>query len=281
MAGTQVHAGRVGIVTGGASGIGRSTALLLASQGAKVCVADLDLEAAEGVAKEIAAAGGDAFAHPLDVASPEQNDAAVEAAVARFGALHLAYLNAGVARQSSVLGGDIDIWDRVVAINLSGVYYGMHSAAKAIVAAGGGAIVATASIAGMTGGRGMPSYFATKHGVIGLVRAGAAELTRHGVRVNAVCPGVIDTPILGANHGKPEIADDVLGQGHLFGRCGRPEEVARVVSFLLSDDAGFVTAAAWPVDGGLTGAPGGPGSEEADAFMEQIQGEFSAGSKAF
>ena len=151
MAGSQTHAGRVGIVTGGASGIGRATATLLARQGAKICIADLDLEAAEAVVKEIGAAGGEAFAHRIDVAVPEENEAAVEATVSRYGALHLAYLNAGVARQSSVLEGELDIWDRVVAINLSGVYYGMHSTAKAIVEAGGGAIVDASRVTGRVG----------------------------------------------------------------------------------------------------------------------------------
>jgi NAD(P)-dependent dehydrogenase (short-subunit alcohol dehydrogenase family) len=205
----------------------------------------------------------------------------VAATVERWGGLHLTYLNAGVAKLSSVLGGEIEIWDRVVAINLSGVYYGMHSASKAIVESGGGSIVATASIAGMTGGRGMPSYFATKHGVIGLVRAAAAELAQHGVRVNAVCPGVIDTPILGSNYGNEDVTTSILGQGHLLGRCGRPEEIARGVSFLLSEQASCVSAAAWPVDAGMTGAPGGPARPELDELMQSVQGQFSAGSKAF
>lgn len=278
---SKLHGGRVAIVTGGASGIGRATARLLADQGAKLCIADIDSERAESVAKEIGQAGGEAFACQVDVASPAENDAMVARTLERYGALHLAFLNAGVARHSTVLDGDVEVWNRVVAINLTGVYLGMRSAAKAIVDAGGGAIAATASIAGLAGGRGMPSYYATKHGVIGLVRAAAAELARHGVRVNAVCPGIIDTPILGAHHGVEEITDGLLGQAHLLSRIGKPEEVAQVVSFLLSENASFVSAAAWPVDAGMTGAPGGAGTAEGDAFLETILSQFSAGSKAF
>ncbi len=276
----RMHEGRVAVVTGGASGIGRATASLLAAEGARVCIADLDLAAAEAVVKEIGEAGGEAFACPADVSRVEDNQAVVGRTLDRYGALHVAFLNAGVARLSSVLDGDVEIWNRVVAINLTGVYLGMRAGAGPMVEAGGGSIIATASIAGMIGGRNMPSYYATKHGVIGLVRSAASELARHGVRVNAVCPGVIDTPILGAHHGS-EGMTQVLGAGHLVNRIGQPEEVAQVVSFLASDRASFVTAAAYPVDGGMTGAPGGGGNEDLDALMVGIAREFSSRSKAF
>ncbi len=276
----RTHEGRVALVTGGASGIGRAVARLLAAEGARVCIADVDLAGAESVVKEIAEAGAEAFACPADVSRVEDNEAMVHRALERYGALHVAFLNAGVARHSSVLGGDVEVWNRVVAINLTGVYLGMRAVAKPMAEAGSGSIVATASVAGLIGGRGMPSYYATKHGVIGLVRSAASELARHGVRVNAVCPGVIDTPILGAHHGA-EAVTQVLGAGHLVNRIGQAEEVAQVVSFLASDRASFVTASAYTVDGGMTGAPGGPGNEELDTFMSSILREFSSGSKAF
>ena len=275
-----IHADRIAIVTGGGSGIGRATAARLAAEGARVCVADIDFANAETVAKEIAEAGGEAFACGVDVAEEAGNERMVEATVARYGALHLVHLNAGVAKFSSIVDGDVELWRRVVDINLTGVYLGMRSAAKPLIAGGGGVIVATASIAGLVGGVGMPSYYATKHGVVGLVKSAAAELAPHSIRVAAVCPGVIDTPILGPAHGVAEITDGVLAQGQLIKRCGQPDEIARVVSFLMSDQASFVTGTAWPVDGGMTAAIGIGGDGEDDAALEQMIGGFSAGSKA-
>jgi NAD(P)-dependent dehydrogenase (short-subunit alcohol dehydrogenase family) len=252
-------AGRVAIVTGGASGIGRATALAFARQGARVCVADLNAEGAERVAKEIAGAGGDALAVPLDVTDVGQNEAAVRRTVERFGALHVAFLNAGIAVPSTVLAGDVDVFDRTLAVNLRGVYLGLRAVAPALIQAGGGSIVATASVAGLRGGAGMPAYYASKHGVVGLVKAAAAELAPHRIRVNAVCPGIIDTPILGPLHGMKEFTEGVFARLHLVNRVGQPEEVAELVSFLASERAAFVTGCAWPIDGGITASitPGG------------------------
>jgi NAD(P)-dependent dehydrogenase (short-subunit alcohol dehydrogenase family) len=269
--------GRVALVTGGASGIGRASALAMAAEGARVCVADLDGDGAERVAKEIEAAGGEALACAGDVSKPEDDDAMVHAAVKRFGALHVAHLNAGTAIPSSILGGDVAAFDRVLAVNLRGVFLGLRAAAPALVEAGGGSVVVTASVAGLRGTAGMPSYYASKHGAIGLVKAAAAEFAPLRIRVNAVCPGVIDTPLLGPAHGQAALLEGVLGRLHPIGRVGHAEEVARVVVFLASEAASFVTGSAWPVDGGCHSILGGRMDERAAADMQSAMAGLGAG----
>lgn len=273
---SELHRDRVALVTGGGSGIGRASARRLAAEGARVVIADLDGAAGERVVKEIAEAGGEAFACRVDCATPEGNDEMVRRTLDAWGALDVAYLNAGIARGSSIRGGDLAVWDEVIAVNLRGVFLGMRAVIEPMIARGGGSIVCTASVAGLRGGRHMPSYYASKHGVVGLVKAAACEFAPHRVRVNAVCPGVIDTPILGPAHGVKTVTD-LLGRGHLLGRVGQPEEVAALVSFLASDQAGFITGVAYPVDGGMTAGLGGASDEADDSQGAALHRTLSAG----
>ena len=244
--------GRVAVVTGAGSGIGAATARLLGELGATVWCADLNADHAEQVAKEIRGAGGAAEAYALDVSDYEQHRALAVAVGQRNGALHIAHLNAGIPSYAGVATTSVEEFDQVTAVNLKGVFYGLKTLIPLIVGAGGGSVIVTSSLAGLMGIPGGISYTAAKHGVIGLARGAAAEFAAAKVRVNAICPGGIDTPILGPLHGNEEMLSALVAVGHPLKRMGQAEEVAHLVAFLASDDSAFITGATMPIDGGAS-----------------------------
>ncbi|RDD90325.1 SDR family NAD(P)-dependent oxidoreductase [Streptomyces parvulus] len=247
---TPEFTGRVALVTGAASGIGLATARRLGAAGARVVVADHNAEGAREAVAALTAEGVEAAAVELDVTRPESVEAAVRFTVDTFGGLDLAVNNAGIGGPSAPTGAyDVEAYQRVVRTNLDGVFYSMRYELPVMEAAGRGAIVNVASILGSVGFAGSPAYVAAKHGVVGLTRTAGAEYAAKGVRVNAVGPGFIDTPLLNA---MDEAAHAGLVALHPAGRLGRSEEVAELIAFLLSDRASFVAGGYHLVDGAYT-----------------------------
>lgn len=248
--------GKVALVTGGGSGIGKATAIIFAREGAKVMVADLNGEAAEQVKEEIIARGGEAAAVQADVSKEADARAMVEATVDAFGTLDVAFNNAGIEGLISPTHEyPVRDWQRIIDINLTGVWLGMRYQIPVMRENGGGAIVNTASILGLVAFENTPGYTAAKHGVIGLTKTAALENAKHGIRVNAVCPGFIETPLVmerGVQAGRdPEVYEE-LKRLHPMGRLGQSVEIAEAVAWLSSNAASFVTGAALAVDGGYT-----------------------------
>lgn len=242
---------KAALVTGAGSGIGAAIARLLAANGARVLVADIEERSAAAVAAELRAAGGGAAHCHVDVANPDSVKAMVDFAVAAFGELKLAVNNAGISGPLAPTADfGVDDWRRIIDVNLSGVFYGLKYEIPAILAAGGGAVVNTASMFGSVARADYPAYVAAKHGVVGLTKAAALDYATKGVRVNAVGPGVVETPLLEKH------ADDAMKASltalHPVGRMGKPEEIAELTAFLLSDRAKFITGAHYLIDGGCT-----------------------------
>lgn len=248
---TYDFTGKVAIVTGAASGIGAAVAKALAADGASVVLADLDRRGAEDVAEAIVAKGGKAIALETNVADALEVEAMVETAKRTYGGLHLAVNNAGIGGPSAPTGEyPLEGWHKVIDTNLHSVFYGMRYQIPAIIASGGGAIVNMASILGSVGFANAPAYVAAKHGILGLTKVAAMEYAKLGVRINSIGPGFIDTPLLSKN--LDEAALTYVRGLHPVGRLGTSEEVAALTSFLLSDQASFITGSYHLVDGGYT-----------------------------
>ena len=248
--------GRVALITGGASGMGKVASALFATEGASVVLTDVADEAGKEVAKEIEAAGGQAAYVHADVASEDDARAMVEAAVERFGGLHVLYNNAGVMLpdDGSVDSTDASVWDRTLDINVKGVAFGCKYGIPAMIASGGGSIVNVASfVAWMGAATSQTAYTASKGAVLSMTREIAVEYARKGIRCNALCPGPIDTPLLAEL-----LSDPARRQRRLvhipIGRLGRAEELAKAALFLASDDSSYMTGASLIVDGGITAA---------------------------
>jgi NAD(P)-dependent dehydrogenase (short-subunit alcohol dehydrogenase family) len=232
--------GKVAVVTGGASGIGAATVALLRAEGARVAALDLRIDDADAdVAIEV------------DVSDATAIGAAIDRVASELGGLDVAVNAAGI---SPMPEGFTDVgpdgWAKVIAVNLSGVFWSMQAEIRQLLDGRGGAIVNVSSGAGLVGFAGLPAYVASKHGVLGLTKTAALEYARRGIRVNAVCPGMVRTPMLSGSLSREEI--DKLGRHSPIGRVAEPEEIAAVIAQLASDDARYVTGVAMPVDGGAT-----------------------------
>ena len=240
---------KVAIVTGAGSGIGRQIAIMYAAEGAKVVVSDISEKGGKETVSMILENGGEAIFIVADTSSAEKNKMLVEETVKQYGALHIACNNAGIGGPLAPTGEyPLYGWEKVIGINLSGVFYGMRYQIPAILAAGGGAIVNIASILGQAGSRYSPAYVAAKHGVVGLTKTAALEYADKNIRINSVGPGYILTPLL-TNTLSEEQMKPLVGL-HPIGRLGQPEEVAELVLWLSSSKASFVTGSYYAVDGG-------------------------------
>jgi len=243
--------GRVVIITGGANGIGRASGAVCAREGARVVLADIDQEGGELAVKTIADRGGEVIFVPTDVRDPDSVSRLVDQAVATFGRLDGAFNNAGIEGEAVATESCTpEAWRRVLEVNLTGTFFCLQAELRAMDG-DGGSIVNCASVAGLVGFEDAAAYVASKHAVIGLTRSAALEMAARGIRVNAVCPGVVDTDMITRSTGGDPDATAALIAMEPIGRMGRPEEIGEAAAWLMSDRSSFITGEAIAVDGGL------------------------------
>ena len=244
--------GKVALVTGAGSGIGRATALVFAREGAKVVVADIVVEGGQETVQQIEVAGGEAIFVKADVSQAADVEALVTQTVETYGRLDCAFNNAGIeGGMKLTIDCTKEEFDQTIAVNLTGVWLCMKYEIQQMLSQGGGAIVNTASAAGLVGFPSLPDYVASKHGVVGLTKTAALEYAKSGIRVNAVCPGVIQTPMVERGAQLSPGFDELALSMEPVGRFGQPAEVGEAVVWLCSDAASFVTGIPMQVDGGL------------------------------
>jgi NAD(P)-dependent dehydrogenase (short-subunit alcohol dehydrogenase family) len=242
---------KVAIITGGCSGIGRATAILLASEGAKIVIADMDEAGAKETIALITASKGESIFVKTNTSIASDSKNVVDQTIEKYGRLDIAFNNAGIGGLTlPVADYPIEEWDKVIGINLSGVFYGMHYQIPAMLKSGGGSIVNMSSILGSVGTKNLSAYVAAKHGVIGLTKAGALENADKKIRINAVGPGYISTPLLTKTLDTKTIGS--LATLHPIGRLGTAEEVAELILWLSSSRSSFVTGSYYTIDGGYT-----------------------------
>ncbi|MBF7731601.1 SDR family oxidoreductase [Pseudomonas sp. N040] len=250
---STTHSGQVALVTGGAAGIGRTTAVQFAARGIKVVVSDVDAEGGEATAALIRGAGGEACFVRCDVTRESEVAALMAAVLARYGRLDYAFNNAGIEiEQGRLAEGSESEFDAIIGVNVKGVWLCMKHQLPVMLAQGGGAIVNTASVAGLMAAPKMSIYCASKHAVLGLTKSAAIEYAKKKIRINAICPGVIDTDMFRRAHEADPKKGEFAAAMHPLGRIGKAEEVASAVLYLCSDAAAFITGVALPVDGGAT-----------------------------
>ncbi len=275
-------AGKVALITGGGSGIGEATAVRFQEEGAKLVVVDINGDGAARVAAALRAHGGEATSFSADVTDPEAVQAMIQHAVQTFGRLDILHNNATALEIGAVENLSLEGWNRTLAVNVTAPFLATKYALPVMIAQGGGAIVNTASVSGTRGDYGMSAYNASKAAVINFTRSAAIEYAAKGIRMNCVCPGAIDTPaiqaltgsgvetphmsVAGSPAGLPTLSDETreklrarMAGAHPIGRLGLPREIANLVLFLASDEASFITGAAYIIDGGLTAHTGLPG----------------------
>ncbi len=252
--------GKTAVVTGGALGIGRAVCQILAGRGAAVAILDIDEKSGNELCSEIENAGGSAMFERLDVSDSNSVQTAVEAANAAFGSIDLLAVSAGIQRYGTATTTDDKQWDEVLGVNLKGAWNAARAALPFMLEAGGGSIVNVSSVQALASQQNVLAYTVSKHGLIGLTRSMAMDFAKDGIRVNAVCPGTVDTPMLkwaASLDPNPQSVYDACNAMHPLGRIAEPREIAEVVAFLLHENASFVTGAVWTVDGGLLTQIGG------------------------